>query len=305
MQQAIAEPNLVARGTAFGGEVDKFAPGVLAGLAKRGIVVKPGQGEDSGVHAVMIRENGRVDGGYDPRREGRVTLSHRLGDAGEARPPDPLGKPVGDPARQPRPFVDHRRIELDQARPGDDPRPGIVGRGDPARRNQRQIAAAPPRGTGATDRARATPAAHPTGRPARPRQRDLSVGRDTVVLATISASTSRSIAARAIRSWSPASRSGATFRNTGGPPTIALRLDRGEQLIELAPVLQVAQARRVGRADVDRQIIGDGAHRAHPRDIIGDPVRAVLVRPDIDPDHAERPVAPRQPRQRVALPAYC
>ncbi len=74
MQQALAEPNLVARGTNFQGEVDKFAPNVLEALAKRGIVVKPGQGEDSGVHAVLIRENGRVDGGYDPRREGRVIL---------------------------------------------------------------------------------------------------------------------------------------------------------------------------------------------------------------------------------------
>ncbi|MEO7655582.1 MAG: gamma-glutamyltransferase family protein [Sphingomicrobium sp.] len=74
MQQALAEPNLVARGASFQGEVDKFAPDVLESLAKRGIVVKPGQGEDSGVHAVIIRENGQVDGGYDPRREGRVIL---------------------------------------------------------------------------------------------------------------------------------------------------------------------------------------------------------------------------------------
>ncbi len=74
MQQALAEPNLVARGTSYGGEIDKFAPGVLEALAKRGIVVKPGQGEDSGVHAVLIRESGRIDGGYDPRREGRVIL---------------------------------------------------------------------------------------------------------------------------------------------------------------------------------------------------------------------------------------
>jgi gamma-glutamyltranspeptidase/glutathione hydrolase len=46
VQQAVAAPNLVARGASF-------------------------QGEDSGVHAVMIRD-GRVDGGYDPRREGVV-----------------------------------------------------------------------------------------------------------------------------------------------------------------------------------------------------------------------------------------
>lgn len=71
MQQAIALPNLVASGPAFRGEVDKFAPGVLAGLAARGVTVRPGQGEDSGVQGVLVRD-GRFDGGYDPRREGRA-----------------------------------------------------------------------------------------------------------------------------------------------------------------------------------------------------------------------------------------
>ena len=73
MQEALALPNLVARGAAFQGEVDKFAPGVLAGLARRGVVVRPGQGEDSGVHGVLVRD-GRYDGGYDPRREGRFLI---------------------------------------------------------------------------------------------------------------------------------------------------------------------------------------------------------------------------------------
>jgi gamma-glutamyltranspeptidase / glutathione hydrolase len=71
MQQAIAQPNLVARGPNFQGEVTKFSPEILAGLRARGIELKPGQGEDSGVHGVMIR-TGRIDGGFDPRREGRV-----------------------------------------------------------------------------------------------------------------------------------------------------------------------------------------------------------------------------------------
>ena len=71
MQEAIAQPNLVARGANFQGEVTKFSPGVLAGLQQRGVALKPGQGEDSGVHGVLIR-NGRVDGGFDPRREGVV-----------------------------------------------------------------------------------------------------------------------------------------------------------------------------------------------------------------------------------------
>lgn len=71
MQDALAAPNLVARGPNFQGEVTKFSPEVLAGLRQRGIDLKPGQGEDSGVHAVLIRD-GRIDGGFDPRREGVV-----------------------------------------------------------------------------------------------------------------------------------------------------------------------------------------------------------------------------------------
>ena len=75
-QEALAAPNLVARGANFNGEVTKFSPEMLAALKAKGIDLKPGQGEDSGVHAVMIR-NGQVDGGYDPRREGVVLLLGR------------------------------------------------------------------------------------------------------------------------------------------------------------------------------------------------------------------------------------
>jgi len=74
MQDALAAPNLVARGTSYGGEVDRFAPGVVAGLRVRGVELRPGQGEDSGVHGVIVRAGERIDGGYDPRREGRVLV---------------------------------------------------------------------------------------------------------------------------------------------------------------------------------------------------------------------------------------
>lgn len=74
MKEALAQPNLVARGRSVGAETSLFPPAVVAGLAERGIVLRPGQGEDSGVHGVLIREGGRVDGGYDPRREGVVLL---------------------------------------------------------------------------------------------------------------------------------------------------------------------------------------------------------------------------------------
>jgi gamma-glutamyltranspeptidase/glutathione hydrolase len=74
MQDALAAPNLVARGANFQGEVSKFPPSVLSALAARGVTIRPGQGEDSGVHAVLIRD-GRVDGGFDPRREGVVLIA--------------------------------------------------------------------------------------------------------------------------------------------------------------------------------------------------------------------------------------
>jgi gamma-glutamyltranspeptidase/glutathione hydrolase len=71
MQDAIALPNLIATGPNFWGEVDKFPPGVANALASRGVTLHPGQGEDSGIQGVIVRD-GRFDGGYDPRREGRA-----------------------------------------------------------------------------------------------------------------------------------------------------------------------------------------------------------------------------------------
>ena len=73
MQEAIALPNLIARGSSFQGEVDRFPPTVLQGLQARGVTLRSGQGEDSGLHGVIIRA-GRFDGGADPRREGVVRV---------------------------------------------------------------------------------------------------------------------------------------------------------------------------------------------------------------------------------------
>jgi gamma-glutamyltranspeptidase/glutathione hydrolase len=69
LQQAIELPNLIARGEEYYGEVAKLPPGVANGLAERGVVVKSGRGEESGLHGVVIRADG-VTGGADPRREG-------------------------------------------------------------------------------------------------------------------------------------------------------------------------------------------------------------------------------------------
>jgi gamma-glutamyltranspeptidase/glutathione hydrolase len=70
LQQAIDLPNLYARGKDFFGEVNKFPPDVLAGLGERGVEVRAGRGEESGLHGIVVLDDGRVIGAADPRREG-------------------------------------------------------------------------------------------------------------------------------------------------------------------------------------------------------------------------------------------
>jgi gamma-glutamyltranspeptidase / glutathione hydrolase len=73
MQEAIALPNLIARGANFTGEVDRFPAGVVVALRARGVTVQAGAGEDSGLHGVYAGR-GRFEGGADPRREGVVRV---------------------------------------------------------------------------------------------------------------------------------------------------------------------------------------------------------------------------------------
>ncbi|MDB5433272.1 MAG: gamma-glutamyltransferase [Caulobacter sp.] len=69
MQQAIALPNMVARGASFSSEPELYAPGVVAALKTRGIPSLGGFGENSGVQGIIKRKGG-YEGGADPRREG-------------------------------------------------------------------------------------------------------------------------------------------------------------------------------------------------------------------------------------------
>lgn len=70
MQEAVNLPNLVAIGDFYIGETDKFSPGVVSGLAERGITLRGGLGaEGSGLHGIIVRDGG-LEGGADPRREG-------------------------------------------------------------------------------------------------------------------------------------------------------------------------------------------------------------------------------------------
>jgi gamma-glutamyltranspeptidase/glutathione hydrolase len=70
MQEAFALPNLIARGEPYWSEPNKFAPGVVEGLAARGVKLQGGGGaEASGLHGVLMTPKG-LTGGADPRREG-------------------------------------------------------------------------------------------------------------------------------------------------------------------------------------------------------------------------------------------
>jgi gamma-glutamyltranspeptidase/glutathione hydrolase len=70
MQEAINLPNLVARGENFSGDAELFGPDMVSALNARGVAVKTGQNETSGLHGVIVRPGGVLEGGADPRREG-------------------------------------------------------------------------------------------------------------------------------------------------------------------------------------------------------------------------------------------
>ncbi|MGY0561078.1 gamma-glutamyltransferase family protein [Luteimonas sp. A277] len=74
LDEAIALPNLVARGERFDGEADTMTPALRLGLERLGVTVRPGSGEDSGLHGVQLRADG-LHGAADPRREGTVSAA--------------------------------------------------------------------------------------------------------------------------------------------------------------------------------------------------------------------------------------
>ncbi len=74
LKQAIELPNLIARGDSFNGELAKFTPEVLAGLRERGMVLKLGRAENSGLHGVVRLPDGTYEGAADSRREGTASM---------------------------------------------------------------------------------------------------------------------------------------------------------------------------------------------------------------------------------------
>lgn len=69
--QAIALPNLIARGVPIQIEQERAERSLIAGLRAHGYPVEERGGENSGLHMIQITPEGLV-GAADPRREGRV-----------------------------------------------------------------------------------------------------------------------------------------------------------------------------------------------------------------------------------------
>ena len=71
LQQAFDLPNVIARGSDFYGEMPRIAPELASQLAERGVALKSGRGEESGLHGVAVRGNpAAFEAAADPRREG-------------------------------------------------------------------------------------------------------------------------------------------------------------------------------------------------------------------------------------------
>ena len=69
-QEAINLPNVIARGREVGVEIDVPKGQEWADtLSAMGYVVQERTGENSGLHVIVVREDG-LEGGADPRREG-------------------------------------------------------------------------------------------------------------------------------------------------------------------------------------------------------------------------------------------
>ena len=70
-QQAVDLPNVIARGPVVV-ETARIDGAIVDALKGMGHVFRDGRGEGSGLHAVRVTPDGRLEGAADPRREGRA-----------------------------------------------------------------------------------------------------------------------------------------------------------------------------------------------------------------------------------------
>lgn len=70
---AIALPNVVARGLPVRAEQERAPAALIEGLRAKGYIIDDSQGENSGLHPIVVRPEG-LEGAADPRREGVATL---------------------------------------------------------------------------------------------------------------------------------------------------------------------------------------------------------------------------------------
>ena len=73
-QDAVALPNLVARGDKVRIESERASPELIKGLRDYGFQVKESAGENSGLSVVVRNADGQLEGGADPRREGVIEI---------------------------------------------------------------------------------------------------------------------------------------------------------------------------------------------------------------------------------------
>lgn len=70
VQTAIDLPNLSARDPRLSGEINRMSTFMRDSLAALGLQLLSMEGEDSGLHGIIVRGPGRLEGGADPRRDG-------------------------------------------------------------------------------------------------------------------------------------------------------------------------------------------------------------------------------------------
>ncbi|MFT4769088.1 MAG: gamma-glutamyltranspeptidase/glutathione hydrolase, partial [Glaciecola sp.] len=71
-QEAVNLPNVVARGDTVRVESERASPEMLAAMREFGFAIKESAGENSGLSVILKHDDGQLEGGVDPRREGTI-----------------------------------------------------------------------------------------------------------------------------------------------------------------------------------------------------------------------------------------